>query len=75
MDRVIKEYFTGSLNKFNYKDIRSKEVIYWIILLMNLLSVYLHIFSGGLLFVILNGAAVVWMLYVINRYYRYERDQ
>lgn len=61
------------LKKFDPKDLRGKEIIYWTILLLNLLSILLHVFSGGLFFVFLNGAAVIWMAYVINQYYLYER--
>ncbi len=61
------------LKKFDPKDLRGKETILWCILLLNLLSVILNAFSGGLFFVFFNGAAVIWMAYIINHYYLHER--
>jgi hypothetical protein len=62
-----------SLNKIDFNDIRGKEIIFWSILLLNVIACIANLFAGGWFFVFLNGAAAIWMLYQINAYYREER--
>lgn len=61
------------LKKFDPKDIRGKEIVFWSILLLNLLACILNAFHGSLFFVTFNGAAVLWMIYTLAQYYKNER--
>ena len=62
-----------SLKKIDFKDLRGKEIIIWSLLILNVIACIANLFAGGWFFVFFNGAAVVFMLYTINAYYRDER--
>lgn len=72
MDRLIKEHFTGQLHKIDTKDIRGKEVLFWAILVLNLIAFFMNLFTGDFIF-LLNLAGAIFMMLVINNYYKHER--
>jgi len=72
MDRLIKEHFTGYLHRIDPKDIRGKEVWFWFVLVLNLCTFFINVFSGSFFF-LFSVVGVGVMMYAINSYYRYER--
>lgn len=72
MDRLIKEHFTGQLHKIDTKDIRGKEVLFWAILVLNLIAFFMNLFTGDFIF-LLNMAGAIFMMLAINNYYKHER--
>jgi hypothetical protein len=61
------------MTKLDLKNLKGKEILLWAILLLNLSAFIANAIVGNLFFVFFNGAAVAFMAYTINQYYKYER--